>query len=106
MVSASEFKNKTVFVTGSSSGIGRGVVKSFASLGARVAINYPNEQDKPNAELVLKEIFSLGVIIFTIVVGIFPFSEAARNDRYYGYIIGGRYPSICSSGSRYKISDI
>ena len=60
MVSASEFKNKTVFVTGSSSGIGRGVVKSFAALGARVAINYPNEQDKPNAELVLKEIFSLG----------------------------------------------
>ncbi len=60
MVSTSEFKNKTVLVTGSCSGIGRGVVKAFAALGAFVAINYPYEKDKFNAESVLKEIVSLG----------------------------------------------
>lgn len=60
MVSTNEFKNKTVLVTGSCSGIGRAVVKAFAALGASVAINYPYEEDKSNAESVLKEIVSLG----------------------------------------------
>jgi 3-oxoacyl-[acyl-carrier protein] reductase len=60
MISSGEFKNKIVLVKGTCSGIGRGVVKGFASLGAFVAINSPYEKDKSKAESVLEEIVLSG----------------------------------------------
>lgn len=43
----SEFKNKTVFITGGSRGIGRAIAEKFAQLGANVVITYKSRVD-PN----------------------------------------------------------
>ena len=44
----SEFDNKVVLVTGSDSGIGRGIAIEFAKQGATVVINYAHNQEKAN----------------------------------------------------------
>ena len=43
-----EFDNKVVLVTGSDSGIGRGIAIEFAKQGATVVINYAHNQEKAN----------------------------------------------------------
>ena len=36
------------------------------------------------------DLFSLGVILFIIVQGIFPFKEARREEYFYGLLMNGR----------------
>ncbi|HLJ33807.1 MAG TPA: SDR family oxidoreductase [Ktedonobacteraceae bacterium] len=43
-----QFDNKVVLVTGSDSGIGRGIAIEFAKQGATVVINYAHNQEKAN----------------------------------------------------------
>jgi glucose 1-dehydrogenase len=44
---------RNALVTGASTGIGRAIAVRFAAEGANVVINYPREQDKPDAEMTL-----------------------------------------------------
>jgi len=55
-----KLQDKVALVTGSSSGIGRGVALAFASEGAKVIINYPDDSEARNAETVRAEIERLG----------------------------------------------
>ncbi len=48
-----DFTNKKIIITGSSRGIGAGIAKSLASLGAQVCITYGQSKDKA------REVFSL-----------------------------------------------
>ena len=36
------------------------------------------------------DLFSLSVILFIIVLGIFPFKEARREEYFYGLLLNGR----------------
>jgi glucose 1-dehydrogenase len=45
---------KNAIVTGASTGIGRAIVERFAAEGANVAINYPHEGDRADAEATLE----------------------------------------------------
>ena len=56
-----KLQDKVALVTGSSSGIGRGVAIAFAREGAKVVINYPGESEAQNASAVRAEIERLGV---------------------------------------------
>ena len=47
-----KLQDKVALVTGSSSGIGRGVALAFASEGAKVIINHPDDSEARNAETV------------------------------------------------------
>lgn len=51
-------KNKTVIITGATSGIGYEIAKQFASLGANVVVNFRNRDDE--ALKVKEELISLG----------------------------------------------
>ncbi|GAB4018774.1 SDR family oxidoreductase [Spirosoma koreense] len=53
-------KGQIAIITGASSGIGAGVAKSLAAVGATVVINYPVEATKAAAEAVLKEVTDAG----------------------------------------------
>ena len=48
MNDAFNFSSKTVLVTGSSRGIGAGIVTAFARLGARCVVNYVADPDGRN----------------------------------------------------------
>lgn len=37
------------------------------------------------------DIFSVGVIIFIIVLGIFPFQEARKEEYFYKLLVEGKY---------------
>ncbi len=51
---------EVALVTGSSSGIGRGVALGLAAAGAKVVVNYPDAGEAPRAEAVCGEIESRG----------------------------------------------
>ena len=53
-------KNQVAIITGSSSGIGAAIAKSMAESGASVVINYPSENSKDKAAVILKEIIDSG----------------------------------------------
>ena len=60
-----KFKDKVVLVTGSSKGIGRDMILSFAGLGAKVAINhYDEDNSKADETLDLVRKITKDVIIF------------------------------------------
>ena len=50
------------------------------------------------------DIFSLGVILFVIVVGIFPFQEASPTDNYYKMLYEGNYEKYWSTIGSDKLS--
>ena len=56
----SKLKNRIALITGSSSGIGRGVALAFAAEGSDVIINYPYLKDQAAAEVVAGEVRALG----------------------------------------------
>jgi 3-oxoacyl-[acyl-carrier protein] reductase len=56
-----KLQNKVALITGSSSGIGRGVAIAFAREGAKVIVNYPDEAETQNAAAVRAEIERIGV---------------------------------------------
>ena len=51
---------KRALITGSSTGLGRGVAIAFAAEGASVTVNYPNDSERGNAEEVLARIADQG----------------------------------------------
>ena len=56
-----KLQDKVALITGSSSGIGRGVAIAFAREGAKVIVNYPEESETQNAAAVRAEIERIGV---------------------------------------------
>ena len=56
-----KLQDKVSLVTGSSSGIGRGIAVAFAREGAKVVLNYPTESEAQNAVAVRAEIERIGV---------------------------------------------
>ncbi len=60
MENKKNLKNKIALITGSSKGIGGAVAKEFASYGAKVIINYPENSEEKNAHKLLSNIKSLG----------------------------------------------
>lgn len=55
-----KLEGKKALITGSSSGIGAGVAIAFAQEGADVVINYPDEDQKANADSVCEQINDVG----------------------------------------------
>jgi 3-oxoacyl-[acyl-carrier protein] reductase len=55
-----KLQDRIALVTGSSSGIGRGVALAFAREGAKVVINYPDDSESDNAAATRTEIERLG----------------------------------------------
>ena len=56
-----KIQDRVALITGSSSGIGRGVAIAFAREGAKVIVNYPDESEAQNAAGVRAEIERIGV---------------------------------------------
>src|SRR5690349_11467340 len=56
-----KLQDKVALITGSSSGIGRGIAIAFAREGAKVIINYPGESEAQNASAVRAEIERIGM---------------------------------------------
>ena len=55
----SALESRIAIITGSSTGIGAGVAEAFATEGATVIINYPDESELQNAQNVLKKVNKL-----------------------------------------------
>lgn len=73
---AGRFSGRQVVVTGASSGIGRAVAIAFAAAGARVVVNYANNQD--GAEAVVAEIATLGAQAVAIRADVADAESVAR----------------------------
>lgn len=58
--------NKVALVTGSSSGIGRGVALAFAREGAQLALNYPNQSQADNAAEVTSAVQAIGRRVISV----------------------------------------
>lgn len=53
--------------------------------------------DRPQDISIQKDIFALGVLLFTMRVGAFPFQEATSRDWWYQKILSKRYPLFWSA---------
>ena len=51
------------------------------------------------------DIFSVGVILFIIVQGIFPFQEAKKDEYYYNLLLKGDYATYWKKTGGEKLSD-
>jgi len=51
------------------------------------------------------DVFSLAVILFIIVQGIFPFKEARKEEYFYGLLLNGRYDTYWSKVNGHTLSD-
>lgn len=51
------------------------------------------------------DIFSLGVIIFIIVLGIFPFNEAKKDEYFYNLLHAKKYSSYWKKVGGEELSD-
>ena len=51
------------------------------------------------------DIFSLGVLLFVITIGEFPFESANYSDDKYKFIIKGRYPKFWENFNKFDISN-
>lgn len=49
--------------------------------------------------------FSVGVILFIVVQGIFPFSEATKDEYYYKYLVKGKYDKYWKKTGGEGLSD-
>lgn len=67
--------DKVAVVTGSSRGIGKEIALSLAEKGALVAVNYPVEAEKENAQEVVKKIKELGKEAITIKANVAELEE-------------------------------
>lgn len=51
------------------------------------------------------DIFSVGVVLFIIVLGIFPFLKACKDDYHYNMIINGQYYEYFKKVDGQSLSD-
>ena len=51
------------------------------------------------------DVFSLSVILFIIVQGIFPFKEARKEEYFYGLLLNNRYDTYWSKVNGHTLSD-
>lgn len=72
----SDFRGKTVLITGASRGIGAQIARRFAESEANVVVNYVNSSEKAND--LVKEIESLGGKALAIQADVAKFSDAER----------------------------
>jgi 3-oxoacyl-[acyl-carrier protein] reductase len=72
----SDFRGKTVLITGASRGIGAQIARRFAESGANVVVNYVNSSVRAND--LVKEIESLGGKALAIQADVAKFSDAER----------------------------
>ncbi len=71
-----QLQNKRALITGSSSGIGAGVAIKYASEGAQVVVNYPDADQRDNAEKVVATIEANGGHAWAIQADVSAESEA------------------------------
>ena len=69
-------KNKVVLITGSTSGLGKAIAERYATLGADIVINYPN--DRASADEVLSNIKATGANAIAIQADITRVAELTR----------------------------
>lgn len=83
-------RDRIALITGSSSGIGRGVAIAFAREGADVVVNYPTADQAANAQSVCDEIAKLGRRSIAVQADVAVEAEAselcASADREFGRI--------------------
>ncbi|ADL12543.1 3-oxoacyl-[acyl-carrier-protein] reductase [Acetohalobium arabaticum] len=73
-----ELEGKTAVVTGSSRGIGKAIALSLAEEGASVAVNYPVEAEKENAQEVVDMIKNLGQEAVTVKANVVQLDEVKK----------------------------
>jgi len=49
------------------------------------------------------DIFSMGVVLFTLVVGYFPFTKASFSDKFYGLLITGQQDANGINSTYWKV---
>ena len=88
-MSCDGLRGRAALITGASSGIGRGVAVAFARQGARVAVNYPDPAERPEAEAVCRLIDEAGGEAIAIEADVSVEDDVARMVRSTRDAFGG-----------------